>query len=61
MQARRKSIERKAAAGGSQPVLAVAGRDLKGSRSGGRIIEGDTVADAVAQTASLLRSEAKVI
>ena len=61
MQARRKPIERKAPAGGSQPVLAVAGRDLKGARSGGRIIEGDTVADAVAQAASLLRSEAKVI
>lgn len=61
MQARRKPIERKAPAGGSQPVLAVAGLDLKGARSGGRIIEGDTVADAVAQAASLLRSEAKVI
>ena len=61
MQARRKPIDRKAAVGGTQPVLEVEGRDLKGARSGGRIVEGDTVADAVAEAARLLRNEAKVI
>lgn len=61
MQARRKPIDRKAPVGGVQAVLEVEGRDLKGARSGGRIVEGDTVADAVAQAAQLLRSEAKVI
>lgn len=61
MQARRKPIERKSPVGGSQPVLSVEGRELKGARSGGRIIEGDTTADVVAETARLLRSEAKVI
>lgn len=61
MQARRKPIERKSPVGGTQPVLSVEGRELKGARSGGRIIEGDTTADVVAETARLLRSEAKVI
>ena len=61
MQARRKPIERKAAEVSAQAALEVVGRELKGARSGGRIVEGETVADAVAETARLLRSEAKVL
>ena len=34
--------------------------DVDGERKGGRIVEGET-ADAVKETASLLRSEAKVL
>ena len=61
MQARRKPIERKAAEVSTPAAIEVVGRELKGARSGGRIVEGETVADAVAETARLLRSEAKVL
>lgn len=61
MQARRKPIERKVAEVSAQAAIEVVGRELKGARSGGRIVEGETVADAVAETARLLRSEAKVL
>lgn len=41
MQARRKPIERKAAEISAQAALEVVGRELKGARSGGRIVEGE--------------------